>query len=39
MQGLLTGHINRPGENDVAKPGDFDVVAKGMIDFAAQLGA
>ena len=39
MQGLLTGHINRPGENDVAKPGDFDIVAKDMIDFAAQLGA
>jgi 2-haloacid dehalogenase len=37
MQGLLTGHINRPGENDVAKPGDFDIVASDMIDFAAQL--
>ena len=21
MQGLMTGHINRPSENDVAKPG------------------
>jgi 2-haloacid dehalogenase len=37
-QGLLTGHINRPSENDVAQPGDFDVVAKDMVDFAAQLG-
>jgi 2-haloacid dehalogenase len=38
-QGLLTGHINRPSENDEAKPGDFDVSARDMIDFAAQLGA
>src|SRR5262245_37595375 len=38
MQGLLTAHINRPSENDVAKPGDFDVVAKDMNDLAAQLG-
>ena len=38
QQRLLTGHINRPGENDVAKPGDFDLVAADMNDFAAQLG-
>jgi 2-haloacid dehalogenase len=37
--GLLTGHIDRPIENDKAKPGDFDVVANDMVDFAAQLGA
>ena len=32
--GLLTGHIDRPIENDKANPGDFDVVAKDMVDFA-----
>jgi 2-haloacid dehalogenase len=37
--GLLTGHLDRPIENDPAKPGEFDVVAKDMGDFAAQLGA
>jgi 2-haloacid dehalogenase len=37
--GLLTGHIDRPIENDHANPGDFDVVAKDMVDFASQLGA
>jgi 2-haloacid dehalogenase len=37
--GLLTGHIDRPIENDKANPGDFDVVAKDMVDFASQLGA
>jgi 2-haloacid dehalogenase len=37
--GLLTGHIDRPIENDKANAGDFDVVAKDMVDFASQLGA
>ena len=43
--GLRTGFIHRPkefgpmGKADDAKPGDFDVVSSGMLDFAAKLGA
>jgi 2-haloacid dehalogenase len=43
--GLRTGFIHRPDEfgsaakADEAKAGDFDVVAGGMADFAAKLGA
>ncbi len=43
--GLLTGFIYRPNEHGVggpadrAKPGEFDVVARDMVDLAAQLGA
>jgi 2-haloacid dehalogenase len=45
--GLRTGFIYRPneygggpvGKPDVAKPGDFDVVSKSMIDLAQQMGA
>jgi 2-haloacid dehalogenase len=43
--GLRTGFIYRPNEHgvggraDKAKPGEFDVVAKDMVDLAAQMGA
>ena len=43
--GLRTGFIHRPNERgtggraDNAKPGEFDVVSKDMLDLAAQLGA
>jgi 2-haloacid dehalogenase len=43
--GLRTGFIYRPNEYgpqrkaDEAKPGDFDVVARDMLDLASQLGA
>jgi 2-haloacid dehalogenase len=43
--GLRTGFIHRPKEYgpekqaDNAKPGEFDVVAKDMIDLASQMGA
>ena len=43
--GLRTGFIYRPNEHGVggphstAKPGEFDVVSKDMLDLAAQLGA
>jgi 2-haloacid dehalogenase len=43
--GLRTGFIHQPNEYgpmrkaDDAKPGDFDVVSSGMLDFAAKLGA
>jgi 2-haloacid dehalogenase len=43
--GLRTGFIHRPKEYgpekqaDNAKPGEFDVVAKDMIDLASQVGA
>jgi 2-haloacid dehalogenase len=43
--GLRTGFIYRPDEfgstrkADEAKPGDFDVVSTGMLDFASKLGA
>jgi len=43
--GLRTGFIHRPKEYgptrqaDVAKPGQFDVVSRDMIDLASQLGA
>jgi 2-haloacid dehalogenase len=43
--GLRTGFIHRPEEYgpghkaDDAKPGDFDVVAANMLDFASKLGA
>ena len=43
--GLRTGFIYRPNERgpggkaDNAKPGEFDVVSKDMVDLAAQLGA
>jgi 2-haloacid dehalogenase len=43
--GLRTGFIHRPKEYgptrqaDVAKPGQFDVVSRDMLDLASQLGA
>ncbi|MBZ5632459.1 MAG: haloacid dehalogenase type II [Acidobacteriia bacterium] len=43
--GLRTGFIHRPNEYgparqaDSAKPGEFDVVARDILDLAAQLGA
>lgn len=43
--GLKTGFIYRPNERGVggkadnAKPGEFDVVSKDIVDLAAQLGA
>lgn len=43
--GLRTGFIHRPNEYgptrkaDQAKPGEFDVVSRDMLDLAAQLGA
>jgi 2-haloacid dehalogenase len=43
--GLRTGFIYRPNERgpggraDQAKPGEFDVVARDMLDLASQLGA
>jgi 2-haloacid dehalogenase len=43
--GLRTGFIHRPKEYgptrqaDTAKPGQFDVVSKDMLDLASQLGA
>jgi 2-haloacid dehalogenase len=43
--GLRTGFIHQPKEfgparkADDAKPGDFDVVSSGMVDFASKLGA
>jgi 2-haloacid dehalogenase len=43
--GLRTGFIHRPKEYgptrqaDKANPGQFDVVAKDMLDLASQLGA
>ena len=43
--GLRTGFIHQPNEYgstrkaDEAKPGDFDVVASNMLDFASKLGA
>jgi 2-haloacid dehalogenase len=43
--GLRTGFIHRPDEfgaaakADDAKAGDFDVIANGMVEFAAKLGA
>ena len=43
--GLRTGFIHRPKEYgptrqaDVAKPGQFDVVSRDMIDLASQMGA
>jgi 2-haloacid dehalogenase len=42
---LRTGFIHRPdeygpgGRADSARPGDFDIVARDMLDLAAQLGA
>jgi 2-haloacid dehalogenase len=42
--GLRTGFIHRPNEYgptrkpDQAKPGDFDVVSRDIIDLATQLG-
>jgi 2-haloacid dehalogenase len=43
--GLRTGFIHRPNEYgptrhaDIAKPGDFDVVASDMLDLASKMGA
>jgi len=43
--GLRTGFIHRPNEHgpggkaDHAKPGEFDVVSKDIVDLAAQMGA
>jgi 2-haloacid dehalogenase len=43
--GLRTGFIHRPGEfgkadkADDAKPGDFDVVSRDIVDLASKLGA
>ena len=43
--GLRTGFVYRPNENgpggraDKAQPGDFDVVARDILDLAGQLGA
>jgi 2-haloacid dehalogenase len=43
--GLRTGFIHRPNEYgptrtpDTAKPGDFDVVARDMLDLASQMSA
>ena len=43
--GLRTGFIHRPNERgpggkaDHAKPGEFDVVSKDIVDLAAQMGA
>lgn len=43
--GLLTGFIHRPKEYgptrqaDDAKPGEFDIVSRDILDLAAQLGA
>jgi 2-haloacid dehalogenase len=43
--GLRTGFIHQPNEfgptrkADDAKPGDFDVLSSGMVDFASKLGA
>jgi 2-haloacid dehalogenase len=44
MYGLRTGFIHRPNEYgpgrkaDDAKPGEFDIVSKDMLDLASQLG-
>lgn len=43
--GLRTGFIHRPTEygparsGDIAKPGEFDVVASDILDLAAKMGA
>jgi 2-haloacid dehalogenase len=43
--GLRTGFVHRPNEYgparqaDSASPGQFDVVAKDIVDLASQLGA
>jgi 2-haloacid dehalogenase len=42
--GLKTGFVHRPDEygpgskGDIAKPGDFDVVARDMLELASQMG-
>jgi 2-haloacid dehalogenase len=42
-QGLRTGHVGRPGEGgpgtgETSPRGEFDVVAKDFVDFAAKMG-
>jgi len=42
-QGLRTGHVGRPGEGgpgtgEATPKGEFDVVAKDFVEFAAKMG-